>query len=106
MRMELKKKKNHGTSSTFNISQSIVSLEKEMETHSSTFAWKILWLQSMGLQSQTPTERLHFHFLRNNTTYISVMKQNLDRILPENGEGNGTLLQYSCLEHPMDGGSR
>ena len=21
------------------------------------------------------------------------------------GEGNGTLLQYSCLENPMDGGS-
>ena len=23
----------------------------------------------------------------------------------ENGEGNGTLLQYSCLENPMDGGA-
>ena len=22
-----------------------------------------------------------------------------------NGEGNGTLLQYSCLENPMDGGA-
>ena len=22
------------------------------------------------------------------------------------GEGNGTLLQYSCLENPMDGGAR
>ena len=22
-----------------------------------------------------------------------------------NGEGNGTPLQYSCLEHPMDGGA-
>ena len=22
----------------------------------------------------------------------------------DNGEGNGTLLQYSCLENPMDGG--
>ena len=21
------------------------------------------------------------------------------------GEGNGALLQYSCLEHPMDGGA-
>ena len=21
------------------------------------------------------------------------------------GEGNGTLLQYSCLENPMDGGA-
>ena len=39
-------------------------LEKEMATHSSTFAWKIPWteepcrLQSMGSQSDT-TERLH-----------------------------------------------
>ena len=27
---------------------------------------------------------------------------NLDSIF---GEGNGTLLQYSCLENPMDGGA-
>ena len=24
---------------------------------------------------------------------------------PESSEGNGTLLQYSCLENPMDGGA-
>ena len=24
---------------------------------------------------------------------------------PKNGEGNGTPLQYSCLENPMDGGA-
>ena len=42
-------------------------LEKEMETHSSTLAWKISWteepgrLQSMGSQRDT-TARLHFHF--------------------------------------------
>ena len=24
---------------------------------------------------------------------------------PYNGEGNGTPLQYSCLEDPMDGGA-
>ena len=23
----------------------------------------------------------------------------------DNGEGNGTPLQYSCLENPMDGGA-
>src|SRR5574341_1212850 len=34
------------------------------------------------------TERLHFHF-------------SLSCI----GEGNGTPLQYSCLENPMDGGA-
>ena len=39
------------------------SLEKEMATHSSTLAWKILWIEepgrlpSMGLD---PTERFHF----------------------------------------------
>ena len=26
-------------------------------------------------------------------------------LLPLNGEGNGTPLQYSCLENPMDGGA-
>ena len=25
--------------------------------------------------------------------------------MPSNGEGNGTPLQYSCLENPMDGGA-
>ena len=34
------------------------------------------------------TERLHFHFS-----------------LARTGEGNGNLLQHSCLEHPRDGGS-
>ena len=44
-------------------------LEKEMATHSSTFAWKIPWmeepgrLQSMGLQSQTQLTDFTFTFL-------------------------------------------
>ena len=25
--------------------------------------------------------------------------------IPDHGEGNGTPLQYSCLENPMDGGA-
>ena len=31
----------------------------------------------------------------------------LEKKLPPNegGEGKGTLLQYSCLENPMDGGA-
>ena len=44
-------------------------LEKEMETHSSTIAWKIQWteepggLHSMGVTESDTTERLHFHFV-------------------------------------------
>ena len=44
-------------------------LEKEMATHSSTLACKILWteepsrLQSMGSEESDTIERPHFHFL-------------------------------------------
>ena len=41
-----------------------------------------------GHSESDTTERLHFHF-------------SLSCI----GEGNGTPLQYSCLENPMDGGA-
>ena len=30
---------------------------------------------------------------------------NLNKVTHVNGEGNGTLLQYFCLENPMDGGA-
>ena len=63
-----------------------------MAPHSSTFAWKIPWmeepgrLQSMGSTESDMTQRLHFHF-------------SLSRI----GEGNGNPLQCSCLENSRDG---
>ena len=63
-----------------------------MAPHSSNVAWKIPWteepggLQSMGSLESDMTERLHFHFP------LSCI-----------GEGNGNLLQCSCLENPMDG---
>ena len=68
-----------------------VSSEKAMAPHSSTFAWKIPWmepgrLQSMGSLELDTTERLHFHF-------------SLSCI----GEGNGNPLQCSCLENPRGG---
>ena len=65
-----------------------------MAAHSSTLAWKIPWteepggLQFMGLLGVRQDERLHFHF-------------SLSCI----GEGNGNLLQCSCLENPRDGGA-
>ena len=70
-----------------------VTKEKAMAPHSSTLAWRIPWaeepggLQSMGPLRVGPTERLHFHF---SPSCI--------------GEGNGNLLQCSCLENPRDGG--
>jgi len=65
-----------------------------MAPHSSTLAWKILWmeepvgLQSMGSLRVGHTERLHFHF-------------SLSCI----GEGNGNPLHCSCLENPRDEGA-
>ena len=68
--------------------------EKATAPHSSTFAWKIPWmeepggLQSMGLLESDTTERLDFHF-------------SLSCI----GEGNGNPLQCSCLENSKDRGA-
>ena len=65
-----------------------------MATHSSTLAWKILWmeepsrLQSMGLLESDTTERLHFHFSLSRTE-----------------EGTGNPLQCSCLENSRDEGA-
>ena len=69
-----------------------MQVEKAMAPHSSTFAWKIPWmeepsrLQFMGLLESDTTERLHFH------SSLSCI-----------GEGNGNPLQCSCLENPRDG---
>ena len=46
--------------------------------------------------------------LLNNSQVPEIIQTPLFLILqpspPHNGEGNGTPLQYSCLENPMDGG--
>ena len=45
-------------------------LEKEMATHCSILAWRILWteepggLQSWGCKESDTTERLHFHIVK------------------------------------------
>ena len=65
-----------------------------MATHSSTLAWKSHGQRSLvgcrlwGHKESDMTERLHFHFSPSCT-----------------GEGNGNLLQCSCLENPRDGGA-
>ena len=35
---------------------------------------------------------------------IKVAERNINNLRYADGEGNGTPLQYSCLENPMDGG--
>ena len=37
--------------------------------------------------------------------FLATYKDNLILVRPRNGEGNGTPLQYFCLENPMDGGA-
>ena len=65
-----------------------------MAPHSSTLAWRIPWteepdgLQSMRSLKSDKTERLHVPF-----SLLCI------------GEGNGNLLQCSCLENPRDGGA-
>ena len=72
-------------------------LEKAMAPHSSTLAWKIPWMEEAavllvgcspwGHEESDTTEQLHFDF-----SLLCI------------GEGNGNLLQNSCLENPRDGG--
>ena len=66
-------------------------LEKEMATHSSTFAWKIPWmeepgrLQSMGSLESDMTERLHFlffnYFKQFCITIVSFFKTSIVKLL-------------------------
>ena len=50
--------------------------------------------------NKDPEELKNNHIETNNT--ITEIKNTLKGI---NGEGNGNLLQYSCLENPMDRGA-
>ena len=64
------------------------TLEEGTATHSNILAWWISWTEEPGrLQSMGP-HRITYKYL-----------------LSTCGEGNGTPLQYSCLENPMGGGT-
>ena len=65
-------------------------LEKAMAPHSSTLAWKILWMEEPGGLQSTGLRRVGHHW----ATSLS---------LSCIGEGNGNPLQCSCLENPRDG---
>ena len=92
-------------------------LEKKMATHSSILAWRIPCteepggLQSMGLQrvghDRATSQDLLINILlvKCGSELIEIKKKKtyLESLVA--GEGNGTPLQYSCLENPMDGGA-
>ena len=73
------------------------ALEKEMAPHSSVLAWRIPGTGKPVFTGK-PTLSPGFHISLNGATIFPVT-QVLGR------EGNGTPLQYSCLENPMDGGA-
>ena len=50
------------------------------------------------------TEKSHHYFQVHKNKYIG-LNSNTCLLATSIGEGNGTLLQYSCLENPMDGGA-
>ena len=84
-----------------------------MATHSSNFAWEIPWTEKPGgLQSMEsrrvrnnlstnppPPNQLYQHILCRFEIMMIMILQQVTR------DDNGTPLQYSCLENPMDRGA-
>ena len=91
-----------------------------MTTHSGILAWRIPWaeepgwLQSMGLQRvrhNLSDLACMWPFIRfPGGSEVKASAWNVGDLgsIPGSGrspgEGNGTPLQYSCLENPMEGG--
>jgi len=69
-----------------------VSAEKVMAPHSSTLAWKLLWMEEPGKLQSMGSRRAGHDW---------VTSLSLSCI----GEGNSNPLQCSCLENPSDGGA-
>ena len=69
------------------------ALEKEMATHSSVLAWRIPGMEEPGGLQSVASLRVGHNLAIKITESICT------------GEDNGTPLQYSCLENPMDGGA-
>ena len=56
-----------------------------------------------GRKESDTTERLHFHFSL--FTFMHWRRKFRGMIGTSHGEGDGTPLQYSCLENPVDRGA-
>ena len=46
-----------------------------------------------------------FHEVRDSSFFLNILFPIIHVVGDIHGEGNGTPLQYSCLENPMDGGA-
>ena len=86
-------------------------LEKGKATHSSILVWRIPWTTVHGV-AKSRTRLSDFHFEGFPDSSVGKESTCNDKDLGSvpglgrsPGEGNGTLLQYSCLENPMDRGS-
>ena len=72
-------------------------MEKEMATHSSVLAWRIPGTGEPGGLPSIGSHRVGYN-------WSNLAAAAAAAAFPH-GEGNGTPLQYSCLENPMDGGA-
>ena len=64
-----------------------------MAAHSSVLAWRILGMVEPGGLPSMGSHRVGHN------------RSDFAAATPKIREGNGTPLQYSCLENPMDGGA-
>ena len=94
-------------------------LQKEMATHSIFFPGKSHGQRSLadyslwGCKESETTEQLNNKYMKNIFDRSSLLKySDMEVNYRESevsyfiiGEGNGNLLQYSCLENPMDRGA-
>ena len=71
-----------------------------MATSSSILAWRIPWTEEPGGLKSTGFQR---KFGISAKTRLKKSNSYFLRIKLPTGEGNGTSLQYSCLENPMNG---
>ena len=74
-----------------------------MTTHSSTLAWKIPWTKEPGGLPSMGSHRVGHDW--SNLAAAAAVALVFIVSSPHNGEGNGTPLQYSCLENPMNRGA-
>ena len=68
--------------------------DEAMAPHSSTLAWKILWMEEPGRLQSMGSHRVGHDWATSLSLFTSCI-----------GEGNGNPFQCSCLENPREGGA-